>query len=63
MLAQGPVDIGEVGLGVVRLDPLDPPGVVDLGPEVVGVLLYSVVTVVGIGHHEREHLPLRARKR
>jgi hypothetical protein len=62
VLAQGTVNIGEVRPDVVRLDLLDPPGVVDLGPEVVGVLLYSVVAVVGFRYHNRKHLALRTRK-
>jgi len=59
MIAQGPIDLGQLGLCIVGLDLLDPGGVLDLGPEVISMGLDSVPAVVGLGHHDGQHLPLR----
>ena len=58
MIAQGPIDLGQLGLGIVRLDLLDPGGVLDLGPEVIGMGLDSVPAAVGLGHYDGQHLTL-----
>ena len=63
MVTKGPVDLGQFGLGIVRFDLFDPPGVVDLGPEVIGMSLSSVMAPVGLGHHDGQHLALGPRQR
>lgn len=63
VVAQRAVDGGKFGGAVVRFDRVNPFGVVDLGPEVVGVGFRSVVTVVGTRNDHREHFPLGARQR
>jgi hypothetical protein len=60
MVTQGAVGFGELGFGVVGLDPFYPVGVVDLGPEVVGVGLCSVDAAVGFGDDDGQHLALGA---
>ena len=63
VVAKGPVDLGQFGLGIVRLDLFDPLVVVDLGPEVIGMSLRSVMATVGLGHHDGQHLALGPRQR
>ncbi len=46
MVAQGAVHIGQLGLGVIRLDPADPFVIFDLSPEVVRVGLGSVTALI-----------------
>ena len=58
MIAQGPVDFAEGGARIVRLDLVDPGGIVDLSPEVVGMGLYSVVAVVCLRDDHGEHFAL-----
>ena len=58
MIAQGPIDLGQLGLGIVGLDLLDPGGVLDLSPEVISMGLNSVAAAVGLGHHDGQHLTL-----
>ena len=57
-----PVPAGELGAPVVRLDRLDqrsaPGFFLDLGTEVLGVRLDSVVAVVSPGDDDRDHLAL-----
>lgn len=63
VVTQRAVDGGEFRGAIVRLDRVNPFGVVDLSPEVVGVGFRSVVTLVGTRDDHREHLPLGARQR
>lgn len=62
-VAEGAVCRGQRGLRVIAGDLVNPRMVRDLGPEVVGVFTGSVVTPVGSGYDDREHLPLGPRKR
>ena len=47
VITEGPIGIAELRLRVVGSNPFHPLGIVDLSPEVNGVCLDSVVTVVG----------------
>ena len=63
VITQGPVNFGQFSRRVIRLDPLNPLGVVDLCTEVKGMGLRSVVAIVCLGNHDGEHLALGARER
>lgn len=58
VIAQGPIDRGQLGLRIVGLDLLDPGGILDLSPEVISMGLNSVPAAVGLGHHDGQHLTL-----
>ena len=62
MIAQGAIDLTHRGLCVVGLDLLDPLGSLDLSPEVPRVGDYSVMTVVGPGYNDGQHLALGPRQ-
>ena len=57
VVTQSTIDVGKLGLRVIGLDLLDPFGIVDLSPEVVGVGLRSVDAAVGLRDDDGEHLP------
>lgn len=63
MIAQCPVNATKLGLGVVRLDLIDPLRVVDLSPEVISMGLRSVMAFVDLGNDHSQHLTLTAGKR
>ncbi len=63
VIAQRPIDLGKLRLGVVGLDLLGPCGVFDLNTEVMGVGERSVDAAVGLRHNDREHLALSPRER
>jgi hypothetical protein len=60
VITQGAVHFTESGLRVIRLDHGDQLIVLDLRPEIVGVGLRSVVTVIGTRNHDGEHFALGA---
>ena len=62
-VAQGADHLGQLGVAIIRLDLVDPLGVVDLNPEVVSVRDRSVVALVGVRDDDSQHLPLSAGQR
>ena len=63
VIAQCPIDLGKLGLGVIGRDLLDQCSVFDLNPEIVGMGKRSVEAAVGLRNHNREHFALSAGKR
>lgn len=57
---QGPIGLVDRGSAVVTLETFDEGVVLDLGPEVSGVRLDSIVTLVRGRHDDGEHLALCA---
>jgi hypothetical protein len=62
-VAQGPIYFGQVSRGVIGLNLPYPFIIPDLGPEVVGMGLRSVMAPICPRHHHSQHFPLRPRQR
>lgn len=63
VVAERAIELGQLRLRIIGLDPPNPFIIVDLSPEVFRMGLDSVITIVRLRYDDCEHLTLRTRQR